>query len=65
MLTWHGWNWGGLCADLAWMELGWESWLTVRQEGGIYLEVCLISLLDPLLSVNERPGFCACEVTIN
>ena len=22
MVTWHGWRWGGLCADLAWMNLG-------------------------------------------
>ena len=44
---------------------GWENWLTIRQGGGIYLEVGLISLLDPLPSVNERSGFCACEVTIN
>ena len=22
VLTWHGWRWGGLCIDLAWMELG-------------------------------------------
>ena len=24
VLTWHGWRWGGLCADLAWMEEGWS-----------------------------------------
>ena len=25
VLTWHGWRWGGLCAYLLWMELGWFS----------------------------------------
>ena len=44
---------------------GWESWLTIRQGGGIYLEVGLNSLPDPLPSVNERQAFCACEVTVN
>ena len=24
VLTWNGWSWGGLCADLAWMEVGWS-----------------------------------------
>ena len=48
-----------------WLANGWESWLMIRQGGGIYLEVGLILLLDPLPSVNERPDFCACEVTIN
>ena len=48
-----------------WLAGGWESWLMIRQGGGIYLEVGLIFLLGPLPSVNERQAFCASEVTIN
>ena len=43
VLTWHGWSWGGLSGDLAWMELGLSvaklAWMEV---GGLFPDLAFM-----------------------